>query len=96
MLHGSSKQRCLDYSDGFIDITDPIFILNYLFEDGVPPECFDAGDANDDGAIDLGDAIKIQFWIFESEPLPAPFPGCGTDPTTSDINHCRISAPGCI
>jgi hypothetical protein len=82
--------------DGFVDIADPVFILSYLFLEGIPPDCFDASDANDDSAIDASDAIKIQFLIFQSEPLPAPFPGCGTDPTMSDINHCRINTPGCF
>ncbi|MGE3166959.1 MAG: choice-of-anchor tandem repeat NxxGxxAF-containing protein [Planctomycetota bacterium] len=48
-----------------------------------PIFCLDAADANDDEAIDIGDAIAVLNWLF-GQALPLPFPGpadgCGEDP----------------
>ena len=38
-------------SNGGINISDPIFVLSYLFSMGNPPPCFDAADTNDNGAV---------------------------------------------
>ena len=46
----------------------------------------DIADANDSGAIDIADAISILSHLFASAgPLPAPFGGCGTDPTPDQL-----------
>jgi hypothetical protein len=74
-------------NDGRVDIADGVWILAWLFRDGLEPPCEDAADANDDGTIDGTDVIRIVFWRLgmQSTPAPAvPFPGCGTDP--SDTN----------
>ncbi|MBN1420590.1 MAG: thrombospondin type 3 repeat-containing protein [Planctomycetes bacterium] len=72
--------------DGGRDIGDAIFVLNYIFADGVVPPCDDAADANDDGRIDIGDAIKILDHLFaQAGPLPDPFDARGADPTKDDL-----------
>ncbi|HIA27734.1 MAG TPA: hypothetical protein EYN79_06380 [Planctomycetes bacterium] len=74
--------------DNGIDISDPIYLLAYLFSSGAGP-CLDALDANDSGAIDVADAIFVLAFIFSGglEP-PAPFPACGPDPTDTDSLDC--------
>lgn len=78
--------------DSFINIADPISILEALFLIGSPViTCTDASDANDDGIQDLSDPIALLMFLFGSgSPLPAPFPDCGSDPTP-DVLTCSFS-----
>ena len=49
----------------------------------------DAADANDDGQVNIADAIALLGHLFGGVPsLPAPFPGCGTDPTGDGQPPC--------
>ncbi len=80
--------------DQQLDITDPVVALEYLFSGG-QLDCADAADFNDDGEIDLGDAIGELSYLFTfGPPPPAPFPGCGTDPTADTID-CLGPVIGC-
>lgn len=74
-------------SSGSINISDPIFALEYLFIEGSSvPVCFDACDANDDGTFGIGDPIFVLGYLFyQGAPPSAPFPDCGTDPTAEAI-----------
>jgi hypothetical protein len=65
---------------GKIDISDPIFLLGWLFLGDGLVSCGDAADANDDGIADLSDAIHILTFLFigGSPPSP-PYPECGRD-----------------
>jgi hypothetical protein len=70
-------------SDGLMDLSDGVYILNYLFMGGASPACYDTADANDNGAIDLTDGIYIFSALFLGGP-PVPEPRvCGPD-TTED------------
>ena len=63
-------------------MTDPIITLEALFLGGPPPGCGDATDVNDDGSLDLSDAVAAltyQFLGGFAVPPPGPF-DCGTDP----------------
>ncbi len=77
--------------DGGVNITDAIYILNYLFLGGEAPGCLEAADANDDGGINITDGVYVLNFLFLGGPEPAP-PGpnaCGQDPPGSP------SQPGC-
>jgi len=66
-------------SSDAIDIADPIYALNYLFQSG-PILCLDAMDANASGAVDLADVLYLLNFINgDGPPPPAPFPACGND-----------------
>ena len=68
-----------------INITDPIDILRYLIG-GAPLSCLDAADFNDDGKVDITDAVSsLDFLFREGSPPPAPYPNLGTDPTDDGI-----------
>jgi hypothetical protein len=73
--------------DGRINITDAIFLLNYLFLSGPPPGCREAADPNDDGGINITDAIYLLNYLFLSGPPPAdpgpPGEACAPDPEGS-------------
>jgi hypothetical protein len=70
-----------------VAINDPILLLQHLFLGGVEVTCADAGDANDNGALQLVDAIVILTWMFiDPNPLPEPFPQPGIDPTPDRLD----------
>ena len=66
--------------NGAIDLADPLFLLNYLFEQGEAPTCSDACELNLDGVLDLADAVwTLQYLFGGGPPPPSPFPTCGSD-----------------
>jgi N-acetylmuramoyl-L-alanine amidase len=78
---------------GGVDLSDPVFILAWLFTGGETPACLDAADADDGGVIDISDAILLLQWLFLGGPEPAP-PGphrCGADPTEDGLAPCRVA-----
>ena len=80
--------------NGAIQLTDGIFILNFLFLGGAESPCSDAADADDNGAIQLTDGILILNFLFlGGDSIPAPFPECGDDPGEDPLgcegyDHC--------
>jgi hypothetical protein len=89
-----------------VDIADAATVVSFLF---APPlykpeiDCLDACDCNDDGRIDLADAVCILAYLFQKGDFPpAPGPGyretpdgiestgCGPDPEDSvDLLDCE-------
>ena len=81
--------------DGQVDISDALSYLYGFFLSLEPFPCQDSADADDNGAIELTDAIRILnvlFLGFGSIPEPG-FLSCGVDPTDDGLD-CR-SFPGC-
>ena len=79
-LRGDSDQN------GSIQLTDAVFLLDYLFRGGRVLDCEDAADSNDDGRIDISDGILILRFLFSGGNRPAaPFPAPGLDPTDDDL-----------
>jgi hypothetical protein len=56
--------------DGVINVSDAIFLLNYLFRNGPEPDPYALGDANNDGQILVGDAIFLLNYLFRGGPAP--------------------------
>ena len=56
--------------DGMIDLGDVVYLLNYLFRGGSPPEPVLTGDLNSDGSVTLGDVIYLLNYLFRSGPPP--------------------------
>jgi hypothetical protein len=92
-------------SDGEVDITDGIQLLNFLFLGGVAPECLDAADVDDDGGASptITDAIALFNWLFlggsppeDPVPLSAEYgpDSCGPDPTP-DAMGCLAPSMTC-
>ncbi len=72
-----------------LNITDGIFVLNFLFTGGPDARCRDAMDANDTGTVDLTDGIYIFQFLFLGGPPPRPpFPEAGEDPTADPLPEC--------
>ncbi|MEM7166820.1 MAG: hypothetical protein AAF581_15255 [Planctomycetota bacterium] len=78
--------------DGSFQIADPITLLNHLFAGG-SVNCQDACDNNDDGQLNLADALLGLAALFQGAgTLPAPSI-CAPDPTL-DALHC-LAPIGC-
>jgi hypothetical protein len=56
--------------DGKIDISDAIYLVNYLFIDGPEPVPFEAGDADGDGEVNISDVIYLVNYLFLDGPPP--------------------------
>ena len=79
-------------TDGAVNISDPVHLLEYLFRGGIRPRCLDSADANDDGALNVDDALLLIGFLFQSgSPPPAPIT-CGPDATADDLG-CAFYAP---
>jgi len=57
----------LDYQ---ITVSDAIFLLNYLYHSGPPPDPYCVGNVNGDTIIDIGDAMYILNFLFHNGPPP--------------------------
>ncbi len=73
--------------NGEVNISDPIYLLEFLFAGGSPPPCEDAADANDDGKLDLADAVAALTYLFGGGTIPPPSPPGppGPDPTLDPL-----------
>jgi hypothetical protein len=85
--------------DGFLDISDPICILSFLFDaTGTAcaeaiPVCMDAADTNDDGQADISDGVHILSYLFLQGPsIPPPADTCGVDWTQDNLSCERFPA----
>jgi hypothetical protein len=82
--------------DGNTNIADAVFLLAYLFNDGLTPGCLDAADTNDDGGVNISDAVTLLAVLFSGAgPLPEPVGSCGQDPT-DDALECEDSGDSCL
>jgi hypothetical protein len=63
-----------------------VCVLAYLFQGGPAPPCLDSADVNDDGELDLSDAVYLVGFPFAGgSPPPAPHPECGADLPDDDL-----------
>jgi photosystem II stability/assembly factor-like uncharacterized protein len=61
-------------NSGGVDIDDAVYIINYIFASGSPPNPLDAGDADCSGGIDIDDVVYLIGYIFSGGNSP-----CDTD-----------------
>ena len=50
--------------DRLVDVTDPVYLLDFLYLGGGSPRSYRAADANLDGSVDLGDPLTLLFHLF--------------------------------
>lgn len=76
-------------ASGVIDVTDATGILRHLFPFRGPTrrlDCLDAADTNDDGRVNISDAVYLLIHLFAGTSAPpAPYPRCGVDPTEDSL-----------
>ncbi|HVR75860.1 MAG TPA: LamG-like jellyroll fold domain-containing protein, partial [Planctomycetota bacterium] len=81
--------------DGRIDISDALSALGFLFLGGRAPDCLDSADTNDSGRIDISDATYLLAFLFLGGGAPpAPFPGCGPDPSDDSLECLTFDSCG--
>jgi hypothetical protein len=56
--------------DGTINVADPVFLIEYIFKGGPPPNPLAAGDVNCDGDINVSDVVYMIDYIFKGGPPP--------------------------
>ena len=82
--------------NGFLNLTDAVFILNFLFLGGATPSCFEACDVDNNGILQLTDGIfMLNFLFLGGEAVPAPRDRCGPDPASPPDNFDCESFNGC-
>jgi hypothetical protein len=77
--------------NGRLSLTDPVRTLNYLFRGlSLRDDCRDAMDANDDGDLNISDAVLVLSHLFlpDSPGIAEPFPRCGFDSPAPDPYCC--------
>ncbi len=57
-------------SDGNIDVSDIIYLINYLFKGGPLPVPLIAGDSNNDEEVTVSDVIYLINYLFKGGPKP--------------------------
>ncbi|MGB1070068.1 MAG: cohesin domain-containing protein [Planctomycetota bacterium] len=84
-------------SNGAINVADPYWILLYLFSTDVSElPCYDAADIDDNGSIEMIDAVSLFQMLYGTGGVPAdPFATCGVDPTTADALDCVTPSNAC-
>ena len=65
-----------DPMDGIIDITDLVYLIDYMFLSGPAPTCMAEADVNADGAdqVDISDLMYLIDYMFTGGPPPAACP----------------------
>lgn len=68
-------------ADGNVNLSDSIFILNWLFQGGPAPICLDAADVNGDSKVDISDSDALLNYLYSSGQAPGlwngkPVDGC--------------------
>lgn len=58
---------------GGINLTDVVYLNNYLFSGGPAPPCLDAADADSSGGLSLSDPVFLVNYLFNGGPAPSPF-----------------------
>jgi hypothetical protein len=72
--------------DGEVNVDDVVFLINYLYRNGDPPDPFLAGDATGDGDVEIGDIVYLITYLFRSGPAPCPAGG-GFSIESSKLSH---------
>ena len=79
-------------ADDAINISDAMAILGCLFLNNVCGHCLDSSDIDDNGKVEVTDAIQLLTWKFLGGPSPAPpYPECAVDPVGDSIDACETS-----
>jgi len=83
--------------NGGLELTDAVFLLNFLFLGGPPPLCAAAANSNGEGAPGLTSAIYVLNFLFLGGPQPpAPYPDCGPGTEIDDAVGCLNPPESCL
>jgi C1A family cysteine protease len=60
--------------DGNVGVGDVVYLINYLYKNGLPPECVPitaCADVNANGVVDLGDLVFLINYLYKGGPPPS-------------------------
>ena len=57
-------------NDNHVNVSDAVYIINYIFSGGPSPVPIHAADANGSGSVNVSDAVYLINYIFISGPAP--------------------------
>lgn len=57
--------------DRIVDPSDVVYLINYFFRNGFPPDPLEAGDCNSDGIVGPGDVVYLINYLFRGGPPPS-------------------------
>jgi hypothetical protein len=57
-------------NDGVVEVTDVVFLINYLFKNGPAPDPLYMGDANCDSTVEVTDVVYLINYLFKNGPSP--------------------------
>ena len=59
-----------------VDIADLVYLVDFMFNAGPVPDCFDEGDVDASGVepIDIADLVYLVDFMFNAGPIPPPCP----------------------
>ena len=90
--HGQIDIECIEFlcgdtnSDDKVNISDAVFIINYVFSGGAPPNPLGRGEVNCDGKVNVSDAVFLINYVFSGGNNPCDVsPG---SPHGDDIPDC--------
>ncbi len=67
--------------DGQVNILDSNDLLRFFYDKEYEPPCLESADVNNDGLVQLDDALQLISYVTHGLSPPAlPFPACGRDP----------------
>ena len=55
---------------GEVNVSDAVYVINYIFAGGPAPLPLEAGDADCDGSVNVSDAVYLINYIFNGGPVP--------------------------
>ncbi len=58
-------------SDGIVNISDLMFLINYIFKNGINPVPLEAANMNGLGNIDISDLIYLICYLYKDGPAPS-------------------------
>ncbi|MGB3092933.1 MAG: carboxypeptidase regulatory-like domain-containing protein, partial [Candidatus Zixiibacteriota bacterium] len=56
--------------EGVVDLGDIVFLINYLYQGGEPPNPMEVGDLNCDGVVNVGDIVYFINYLYKGGPAP--------------------------
>ncbi|MDH3890739.1 MAG: C25 family cysteine peptidase [candidate division Zixibacteria bacterium] len=61
----------IDHSEnGAIDISDLVYIVDWMFNGGPPPPCMGEADTDGSGSVDIADLVRLVDYMFTTPDLP--------------------------